>query len=114
MSITSGRRVVLWLYEENRSMGTVTHGGVINAARKLQGSPVRTAGGQTSFDVQVVLEQGRDVIVVTPQSTKTPRILRADVGDVIDRFNSSGSMRPSDYMDITRNASYILALIAKV
>ncbi len=30
----------------------------------------------------------------------------------VERFNETGSPRPADYRDVTRNASYFLALIA--
>lgn len=48
----------------------------------------------------------------TPASSGMPRTnQRKYIQDVLNRFNEINSFSPSDYMDITRNASYLLPLV---
>ncbi|WP_185242752.1 hypothetical protein [Citrifermentans bremense] len=48
----------------------------------------------------------------TPESTGTPRLHRwLYVERVLNRFNDTNSFSPSDYHDISANATYLLALI---
>lgn len=54
-------------------------------------------------------------IEYTPHSTGEARRERLyDAGAVLDRFNDLGSFNPSEYKDLSHNASYTLALIRAI
>lgn len=53
-------------------------------------------------------------IFYIPKSTGKPRKHPFEYFNlVINRFNKTGSLRPGDYKDLTRNASYTLTLISE-
>ncbi len=86
----------------------MTYDAMIDLARSLKGETLETISGRT-FTVGVYL----DCPFFTPQSTGLGRSdgkLAAE--RFLDRFNRIGSYRPRDYQDLTRNASYFVALVA--
>jgi hypothetical protein len=80
---------------------------VLQLARQLAGKPLSTATG-ARFSVRV---EGNSPSF-TPASTGVPR---SDGPATLDRFvaryNETGSLRPVDYQDVTRNSSYYVALL---
>ena len=49
----------------------------------------------------------------TPGSSGIPRRVRKrECAALCERFDTSGSRRPKDYLDLSRNSSYVLAIIA--
>lgn len=78
-------------------------------ARRLQGATLETVTGK-EFTVGVYL----DCPFFTPASTGRGRSDGRNAAEMfLERYNRSGSSRPVDYSDVTRNASYFLALVQK-
>lgn len=77
-------------------------------ASNLDGGHVQTVARGAKFLVKVVPEG----IEITPASSGEPRtILRAHIESVLETFNRTSSLQPSDYHEITFHSSYLLALI---
>lgn len=67
-----------------------------------------TVGGRSSFSVKVAEQE----LIYTPKTTGKPRRQEFAMAEkILGLYNDTGSLTPSDYLNITRNASYILALI---
>jgi len=80
----------------------------LDFCKSLDGQEVCTLKRHAKFKVKVV---GQD-LEFTPVTTGKPRAHKKGyVSGVLDLFNHSRSLRPSDYMHYTVNASYQLALI---
>lgn len=80
----------------------------ISYVKGRQGEQLPTVGGQSTFAV-VVSDDG---LIYTPLRTNQPRKQKYAVAkQVFDRFRNTGSLRPTDYKDLTYHASYLLALI---
>ena len=80
---------------------------VLQLARQMTNQTLRTARGAT-FAVRV---EG-NAPWFTPASTGTPRCDgAAALARFVARYNETGSLRPGDYQDITRNSSYYAALL---
>lgn len=78
--------------------------------RTLQGQNIETQVQHKLFTVRV--EHG--AIIVTPLTTNKPRPIPDDqVVDFLELFTLKHSYHPRDYLQETRNASYLLALIWK-
>jgi predicted HNH restriction endonuclease len=79
-----------------------------NYVKTINGRVLQTLQQKKKFIVQITNGE----ILYIPQTTAKPR-LHEDLylKRVIDRFNKTKSFKPKDYVDITRNASYTLALI---
>lgn len=78
-------------------------------ARRLQGATLETVTGK-EFTVGVYL----DCPFFTPASTGRGRSDGRKAAEMfLERYNRSGSSRPVDYTDVTRNASYFLALVKR-
>lgn len=89
----------------------ITADEVCAMARTLSGSTLQTLARKKAFTVKV----HGDKIFYTPLSSNTPRSHeRKIIEKLCDRFNKLQSFHPSDYGKITANASYTLALIAKL
>lgn len=77
-------------------------------AKTIHGQTLRTIAGRSEFRVEV----DADIVVITPVSTQKPRRTVSNVSEVVlARFAETGSWNTSDYSHITRNSSYLLALI---
>lgn len=76
-------------------------------AKRLTGQALATATG-ARFAVKVEGNCPR----FTPGSTGVPRSDgTAAMARFVARYNETGSLRPVDYQDVTRNASYYVALL---
>jgi hypothetical protein len=79
----------------------------LRLARRFQGQTLETKTGK-----QFTVEVKDGLAHFTPESTGTRRnTSRAVTEDLLERFTRTRSFRPSDYVDITRNASYYVALL---
>ena len=82
---------------------------LLNFAATVQGQSLKTAGGRAEFRVDVT----SDGVCYTPMSTgRARKQTRERLGQIIERHGESGSLRPSDYTDLTRHSSYALGLIS--
>lgn len=79
-------------------------------AHSISGSTLETRVRHCKF-LFFVDDQG---FHYTPESTGKARIQEEQyIERVLERFNSTGSLNPSDYQDITLNPSYIVAVIER-
>ena len=87
----------------------MTYDELLALARDLRDQPLETVTGRM-FTVGVYL----DSLVFTPASSG---IGQSDGRKAAERFlaryNQTGSLRPSDYGDVTRNASYLVAVVRR-
>jgi hypothetical protein len=116
------RRVPRWLPKltvieregsEPMMKRTVDYADLLRVARQSSGRQLRTVGGNATFTVEVRQGRDQDVLYFTPTSTGIERRLDG-IEKVLDHFNRTGSMRPSDYTSLTRNSVYVLALIRQL
>ncbi len=85
----------------------MTYDELVAVARDLDGQALETVTGKR-FTVGVYL----DCPFFTPESTGLGRSDGRKAAErVVERFNRTGSLRPSDYQDISRNASYFAPLL---
>ena len=85
----------------------VTYEELLTAARRLDGETLETVTGKR-FTVGIYL----DCPFFTPESTGRGRSDGRKAAErVVERFNRTGSLRPADYGDVTRNASYFIPLL---
>jgi hypothetical protein len=85
----------------------MTYEDLLALARELEGQPVSTVTGRT-FTVRVY----RDSLVFTPTSSGLGQSDGRKAAErFLVRYNEGGSLRPGDYGDISRNASYLVGLI---
>ena len=78
-------------------------------APTLEGAELRTLHRNRTFRVEV---EGSNLVFVNSKGNRRPhggKYLRA----VCDTFSKTNSYFPSDYRDLTVNASYILAIIRR-
>ena len=76
-------------------------------ARSVEGETLMTLHRGKAFKVAVI----GSGIEITP-STGTPRMTdRAHMGELLNRLGQTGSFQPGKYVDVTFNASYVLALV---
>jgi hypothetical protein len=88
-------RLVAMTYEE-----------MLALIRRLEDRPLRTVTG-LEFTVSVYL----DSPVFTPASSGLGRSDGRKAAErFLARFNQTDSLRPADYADVTRNASYFVGL----
>ena len=85
----------------------MTYEELLDLARRLEGVPLGTVTGKL-FTVGIY----RDCPFFTPassgygQSDGRPAAER-----FLQRYNETGSVRPGDYADVTRNASYFIGML---
>jgi hypothetical protein len=85
----------------------VTYEELLDLARQLEGRTLETVSGG-GFTVEIY----RDSLVFTPASTGNGQSDgRRAAERFLDRYNRSGSLRPGDYADVTRNASYLVGML---
>jgi hypothetical protein len=85
----------------------VTYQQLLDMARRYEGQVLKTVTGR-GFEVGLYL----DCPYFTPESTgRGQSDGRKAAERFVARFNETGSLRPGDYADVTRNASYYVALI---
>src|SRR3989337_1125691 len=91
-------------------MGTVTLDKLRAYANTLDGQTLVTRVQSCPFTLRVTPKG----LVYTPTSTGTPRLQRwRYIERILDRFNENRSLSPTTYKDISKNASYILAVLGK-
>jgi hypothetical protein len=95
MTIVDGRRL------------TVTYEELLALARRHVGRNLETVTGK-KFTVGIY----RDGLFFTPASSGYGQSDGRKAAErFLARFNESGSLRPGDYADVTRNASYLIGLL---
>jgi hypothetical protein len=86
----------------------MTYDELLALARRLEDQPLTTPTGR-EFTVGVYL----DCPFFIPASSGLGRSDgRKAAQAFLDRYNRTGSLRPADYGDVTRNASYFIGLLA--
>jgi len=81
---------------------------LVQFAKKHQRRPLPTLGGRSRFSLSV----DEDAFTYQPLTTNKPRQQTFfHANRVFERYNQTLSLTTSDYLDITVNSSYILALI---
>ena len=85
----------------------VTYDELLDLARRLADQPLTTVTGR-EFTVGVYL----DSLVFTPASSGIGQSDGRKAAErFLARFNETDSLRPGDYADISRNASYLIGVI---
>ena len=90
-----------------RTMTVMTYDELLALARRLEDHPIPTVTGRL-FTVGVYL----DSLVFTPSSSGLGQSDGRKAAErFLGRYNKTGSLRPGDYADITRNSSYLVGLL---
>jgi hypothetical protein len=85
----------------------MTYDEFLQLARRFEGKSLETVTGKR-FTVGIYL----DCPFFTPESTgRGQSDGRKAVERFVARYNQIGSLRPGDYAGVTRNASYLVALL---
>ena len=85
----------------------MTYDDLVALARSLDGETVETVTGRR-FTVGVYL----DCPFFTPASSGYGQSDgRRAAERFLERYNATGSVRPGDYADVTRNASYFIGML---
>jgi hypothetical protein len=85
----------------------MTYDDLLVLARRLEGRTLETVTGRR-FTVGTYL----DVPVFTPDSSGIGQSDGRKAAErFLDRYNRTGSLRPSEYADLTRNASYFIGML---
>ena len=85
----------------------MTYDELLALARTCEGRTLRTPTGK-GFTVGIYM----GTPFFTPTSTGRGRSDgRKAAEQFLDRYNASGSLRPADYGDVTRNASYFIGML---
>ena len=85
----------------------MTYDELLELALRLEDQPISTVTGRT-FTVGTYL----DSIVFTPTSSGLGQSDGRKAAErFLARYNETGSLRPGDYADVTRNASYLVGML---
>lgn len=85
----------------------MTYDELLDLARRCEGAILETVTGRT-FTVGIYL----DCPFFTPASTGNGQSDGRKAAErFLARYNETGSLRPADYADVTRNASYFVGLL---
>jgi hypothetical protein len=85
----------------------VTYEELLELARRLEGTTLETVTGK-KFTVGIAL----DCPFFTPASSGYGQSDgRKAAEKFLARYNETGSLRPGDYADVTRNASYFIGML---
>jgi hypothetical protein len=83
------------------------YGELLDLARGLEGRTLQTVTGK-EFTVGIYL----DCPYFTPLSTGFGRSDGRKAAErFLERYNATGSLRSTDYADVTRNASYFIGML---
>jgi hypothetical protein len=83
---------------------------LVELARRLEGQRLETVKGK-GFTVGIA-RTGE--IFFTPESSGYGQSDGRKAAErFLDRYNASGSLRPSDYADVSRNASYFIGMLLR-
>ena len=86
----------------------MTYDVLVALARRFQGQPLETVSGK-QFTVGIA-RTGE--IFFTPASSGYGQSDGRKAAErFVERYNETGSLRPSDYAKVSRNASYIIGLL---
>jgi len=86
---------------------TMSYDDLLALARRHDGATLETVTGR-KFSVGIYL----DAPFFTPQSSGYGQSDgRRAAERFLSRYNETGSLRPGDYADVTRNASYYVGLL---
>jgi ribosome modulation factor len=89
----------------------VTYEELIALARRLEGQRLETVTGR-GFTVGV--SSAEHCPYFTPASSGYPQTDGRKAAErALARYNETGSLRPRDYADVTRNASYYVGLFLR-
>jgi hypothetical protein len=87
----------------------LTYEELLALARRLEGETLETVTGKR-FNVGTYL----DCPFFTPQSSGFGQSDGRKAAErFLARYNESGSLRPADYKDVTRNASYFIGMLLR-
>lgn len=87
----------------------MTYDDFLRLARRFHGQTLETKTGR-----RFLVEVEGGLMYFTPESTGSRRnTSRSVTEDLLERYGRTRSVRPSDYVHITRNASYYVALLAR-
>ncbi len=87
----------------------MTYEQLLALARRLEGQTLDTVTGKR-FTVGIY----RDGLFFTPESSGFGQTDGRKAHErFLERYNEIGSLRPGDYAGLTRNASYLVALVAR-
>jgi hypothetical protein len=85
----------------------MTYERLLALARRLEGRRLETVTGK-GFTVGVAL----DCPFFTPESSGYGQSDGRKAAErFLERYNATGSLRPGDYADVTRNASYYIGML---
>ncbi len=85
----------------------MTYEELLDLARRLDGRTLHTVTGK-EFTAGIY----RDGLFFTPASSGYGQADgRKPTERFLDRYNATGSLRPGDYADVTRNASYLIGML---
>ena len=85
----------------------MTYEELLDLARRSAGERLQTVTGK-GFTVGIYL----DCPYFTPESSGVGQSDGRKAAErFLDRYNATGSLRPGDYADVTRNASYFIGLL---
>jgi hypothetical protein len=85
----------------------VTYAELLALARRFADRPLQTITGR-EFTVGIYL----DSLVFTPASSGLGQSDGRKAAErFLERYNRTGSLRPGDYADVSRNASYLVGLL---
>jgi hypothetical protein len=86
----------------------LTYDDLVAAARRLEGTPLKTVTGKP-FTVGIARTHE---IYFTPASSGWGQTEGRKAHErFVERYNELGSLRPKDYTDVSRNASYLIGLL---
>jgi hypothetical protein len=89
------------------TMWPMTYDELLALAGQCEGRTLTTVTGKP-FSVGIYL----DTPFFTPASSgRGQSDGRKAAERFLDRYNATGSMRPADYADVTRNASYLIGML---
>lgn len=87
----------------------MTYDELLELTRSLEGEMLETVTGRR-FTVSTY----RDSLVFTPASSGFGQSDgRRAAERFLERYNASGSLRPGDCADVTRNASYLIGMLMR-
>lgn len=87
----------------------MTYQELLALARRLEGETLETVTGKR-FTVGVAL----DCPFFTPASSGYGQSDGRKAAErFLERYNTMGSLRPADYKDVTRNASYFIGMLLR-
>jgi hypothetical protein len=85
----------------------VTYDELLDLAARFEDQPLETVTGRL-----FTVGRYRDSLVFTPASSGLGQSDGRKAAErFLARYNETGSLRPGDYADVTRNASYLVGLL---